>query len=93
MTLFHLPKEQYIATIASVALVVDFTRIPLYFGNGFLDKTYLWMIPVLFLIAFIGSWVGRTIVKRISAEVFRRVILISIIIFSLVLAYQGWTGV
>lgn len=33
MTLFNLKKEQYIATIASIALLVDFTRIPLYLNQ------------------------------------------------------------
>lgn len=53
MTLFGLKKEVYVATIASIALLVDFTRIPIYFGNGFLEKEYFWYVPILFVIAFI----------------------------------------
>lgn len=36
MTLFGLSRERYIATIASIALLVDLTRIPIYFSQGFL---------------------------------------------------------
>ena len=53
MTLFGLKKEVYVSTIASIALLVDFTRIPIYFGNGFLETQYFWYIPILFVIAFI----------------------------------------
>lgn len=34
LTAFGLSKEAYIATIASIALLVDITRIPVYFANG-----------------------------------------------------------
>jgi uncharacterized protein len=62
MTLFGLSKERYIATIASIALLVDFTRIPIYFGQGFLSKEYFSLIPILLLIAFLGSFFGKKIV-------------------------------
>jgi uncharacterized membrane protein YfcA len=89
MSLFKLPKEQYIATIASIALLVDATRIPIYFGHGFLDKQYLRYIPVLFVIAFVGSRTGKQIVKKLPAEVFRKLILGAIIVLSGVLVLQG----
>jgi len=89
MTLFWLTKEAYIATIASVALLVDATRIPLYFWQWFLDPSYLWMIPVLFVIAFIGSTIGKCIVKRVETSVLRKIILWAIVVMSLFLAWQG----
>lgn len=92
MTLFWLSKERYIATIASLALLVDFTRIPLYFSQWFMDSDYYMYIPVLFIIAFIGSWIGKQIVQRIHTEVLRIIILYAIIIVSGLLAYQGWSS-
>lgn len=89
MTLWWLKKEEYIATIASVALVVDMTRIPLYIGQGFLDVRYLWMVPILFFIAFIGSWIGKQIVARLDASVLKAIILRSIIIVSAVMTWQA----
>jgi uncharacterized membrane protein YfcA len=75
---FSLPKEQYIATIASIALIVDATRIPLYFGNGFLPPDKLVLIPFLFVVAFLGSHIGKYIVQKIPEQLWRRIILIAI---------------
>lgn len=87
--MFGLSKERYIATIASIALLVDVTRIPLYVSQGFLSKEYLSLIPILFVIAFIGSWIGKKIVHHIPTDVLRKIILIGIIIMSLWLGVQG----
>lgn len=88
LTVFNLPKEQYIATIASIALLVDITRIPLYFGQGFLDYQYILYIPILFIIAFIGSYIWKKIVNHLNQKILKQVILIWIMILSLLLAYQ-----
>ena len=89
MTLFNLKKEQYIATIASIALLVDFTRIPLYLNQCFLSREYYILIPILFCIAFIGSYIGKIIVQKIQTELLKKIILIAIILMSLYLGYQG----
>jgi len=88
MTLFGLKKEVYVVTIASIALLVDFTRIPLYFGNGFLEKEYFWYIPVLFVMAFVGSFIGKKIVARVETGILKKIILCGIIALSLVLVIQ-----
>lgn len=88
MTLFGLSKERYIATIASIALLVDFTRIPLYFGQGFLSREYIFLIPILLIIAFIGSWIGKWIVWKLSHELLRKGILMGIIVMSILLITQ-----
>jgi uncharacterized protein len=89
MTMFGLTRERYIATIASIALLVDFTRIPLYFGQGFLSSAYYYLIPILLIIAWIGSYIGKKIMKHIPTEYLRKIILIGIILMSLLLGLQG----
>lgn len=86
--MFGLARERYIATIASIALLVDFTRIPLYFGQGFLSTEYLRLIPILLIIAYIGSYIGKKIVNHIPTELLKKIILIGIIIMSIWLGYQ-----
>jgi uncharacterized membrane protein YfcA len=93
MTMFGLAKEKYIATIASIALLVDFTRIPLYFDQGFLSREHLHLIPVLLIIAFVGSYIGRKIVNHIPTELLRNIILIGIIVMSIWLGWQGFTHI
>jgi hypothetical protein len=65
LTGFKLPEAVYIATAASIALAVDFTRIPIYMSSGFLSPAYYLHIPVLFLVAITGSYVGRRIASKI----------------------------
>ena len=89
MHAFALPKEQYIATIASVALLVDFTRIPVYFAQWFVSEEYLWLVPVLFIIAFIGSRTGKRILQYIPQQHFSKLILWCIIVASILLIVQG----
>ena len=92
MTLFGLKKEVYISTIASIALLVDFTRIPLYFGNGFLEKEYFWYTPILFVIAFLGSYIGKKIVTRVDAIFLKKIILVGIIVMSTLFIVQGYNA-
>lgn len=92
LTLFQLRKEQYIATISAITLLVDATRIPLYLEGGFLGTQHYVLIPILFCIAFIGSYIGKVIVQRIETEILRKIILIAIILMSLYLGIQGYTS-
>lgn len=78
LTGFGLPKDTYIATAAAIALAVDATRIPIYLRQGFLDSAFYWYLPVLFILALTGSYIGKQIVKRFPYEVFRKVVLIAI---------------
>lgn len=80
LTGFRLPKEKYIATAATIALAVDFTRIPVYLSQGFLQSRYHWYLPVLFVLAIAGSFTGRYIVKRFPYEIFRKIVLIAILL-------------
>lgn len=91
LTSFGLPKDQYIATAAAIALAVDFTRIPVYFAQGFLSNQFYWYIPFLFIIAFAGSFVGKQIVKRIPQKQFRKVVLAAIFIIGIKFIFD-WLG-
>ncbi len=85
---FGLPKEVYIATSAMIAIVIDLTRIPVYFASGIiLDKIYLYYIPALIVIAFFGVIIGKGIVKKIPTETFRRVVLMALLLIGLTLLF------
>ncbi|MBI2020374.1 sulfite exporter TauE/SafE family protein [Candidatus Daviesbacteria bacterium] len=80
LTGFALPKEKYIATAAAVALAVDLTRIPIYLSQGFLETKYYWYLPILFILALTGAFIGRQIVKRFSYKIFRKIVLMAILL-------------
>ena len=86
---FNIEKIKYIATAATIALATDATRIPVYISQGFLTEQYFIYIPILFGIALTGSFVGRRIVKMINQELFRKIVLVAIIIVSIKFIIDG----
>jgi uncharacterized protein len=89
LTSFNLEKSAYIATAAAISLAVDITRIPVYFGSGFLNEQFLYYIPILFLLAIFGSFTGKKIVNRVSQPTFRKFVLVAITLVSLKFVYDG----
>jgi len=72
-----------------MALAVDITRIPIYFSSGFLAQEFYYYLPLLFIIAIAGSYIGKKIVNRIPQNIFRKVVLMAIMIISLKFIYDG----
>jgi hypothetical protein len=89
LTGFNLEKFTYIATAASIALVTDATRIPVYITQGFLDEHFYYYIPILIGLAVAGSYLGRKIVSRINQDLFRKIVLIAIILVSIKFVLDG----
>ena len=80
LTGFNLEKTKYIATAAVIALGTDATRIPLYLSQGFLLQHYYYYIPILAATAIGGSYIGKKIVGKIDQNIFRKIVLIAIIL-------------
>ena len=89
LTGFNLEKVKYIATAAVIALATDATRIPSYLSQGFLLQDYYYYIPILFVTAIGGSFIGRKIVDKIDQQVFRKIVLVSIILVSINFIVDG----
>jgi uncharacterized membrane protein YfcA len=89
LTGFNLEKTKYIATAATIALATDITRIPVYVSQGFLTENFYYYIPILFVIALSGSYVGKKIVNRINQEKFKKIVLIAIILVSVKFVIDG----
>jgi len=86
---YNLEKVKYIATISAIAVIIDLTRIPIYFGNGFLQSQfYVYIIPLI-IIGIVGSYTGKRIVSRIPQKTFKKVVLIAIALASVLLIYGG----
>ena len=76
---FNLEKSKYIATAAVVALATDAIRIPSYVSRGFFEYQYIYYIPILFVTALSGSYIGRKITNKINQKFFRKIVLFAII--------------
>jgi len=85
---FNLPKAVYIATSAMVAFVIDLTRIPTYlFAKVVKDTSYYILLPFLLISAYFGVKVGKVLLGRINQDVFRRIVLIALLLVGIKLLF------
>lgn len=47
-------------------------------GGGYLDKKYIWYIPVLMVLAYAGSWLGKKLLDKVPEEIFKKLVLVLI---------------
>lgn len=83
MAAFNLEKSVFIATSATIDMMIDFTRTFVYFSNGYLTKDILIYIPFLLCIGFLGSWIGKIILKRIAQIYFKRISLVLVLLIGI----------
>ncbi len=81
---FNLKTQVFIATSAIIDLGIDASRSVVYTMNGYVHYHDLYLIPLLFVISFIGSWIGKKILTRISQERFKVLVLLLIFVTGIV---------
>ena len=70
------PKNAYIATSATLAVLVSTTRIGVYLYNCSLNEdNYIYIIPLV-IIAFVGTYVGLKLLSRLSSLAVKRSVLV-----------------
>ncbi|MBI3412861.1 MAG: sulfite exporter TauE/SafE family protein [Candidatus Aenigmarchaeota archaeon] len=92
LTAVNLAKNRYVATAAAVAMMTDLARIPVYVSSGFLAREFHYYIPMLFLVAVAGSYIGKKIVSAIPQKIFRKVVLVAIFLVSVKFVLDGLGG-
>ena len=68
-------------------MIIDATRIPIYFLNNLLEPQFYYFIPVLAVIGIVGSYTGKRIVQIIPQNIFKKFVLVGIGLASLLLIY------
>ncbi|WP_363289079.1 sulfite exporter TauE/SafE family protein [Lutibacter sp.] len=81
---FSLKMETFIATSAIIDLGIDFSRSIVYFTNGYVHKHDLYLIPILFVVSIIGTYLGKKILNAISEEKFKSIVLLLIFITGII---------
>jgi len=64
---YGLRKEQFVATLAVIALVTNITRITVFGASDLLTTDYVWLGVVCGLATIPGNWFGRTVLRKISS--------------------------
>ncbi len=88
MAAFNLEKNTFVATSAAVDLGVDVSRSSVYLSYGYFDKQYWYLIPLLLVISFFGSLVGKKLLYRIPQEKFKKLVLFLILGIGLILLFK-----
>ncbi len=88
-----LPKEVYLGVSAAIAASVDITRLPVYWAVGNFPQE-LWTVCIgLVVAAFLGTWIGRWCVQRVSQEHFIRIVLVLLAVMGVRFLWKGIDGI
>jgi uncharacterized membrane protein YfcA len=85
---YGLSTEAFIATSALIDLGIDASRSVVYFLNGYVHQNDLYLIPILFVISFIGTFIGKQILKKFNQQQFKTFVLILILVTGLVTLFK-----
>ncbi|WP_204356539.1 sulfite exporter TauE/SafE family protein [Arcticibacterium luteifluviistationis] len=72
---FNVEKATFLATSALIDFWVDSSRFVVYYSQDYITLDMLWKAPVLLVISFVGTWIGKKMLDRISQENFRKIAL------------------
>lgn len=75
---FNLERSIFVGTSAAIDFGVDLSRSVIYVEGGFFQRDHLYYLPLMFLAAFLGSYVGKRVLAKISQETFRKILLVLI---------------
>ncbi|HYM86440.1 MAG TPA: sulfite exporter TauE/SafE family protein, partial [Pseudoxanthomonas sp.] len=89
MAAFNLPKEIFVATSAAIDLLADVGRALVYWRNGYFHGHDLMYAPLLMVIAIAGTWVGKSLLRHISQEAFRKIALGMVLLISVATLYAA----
>ncbi|WP_284653247.1 sulfite exporter TauE/SafE family protein [Flavobacterium terrisoli] len=85
---FNLKMESFIATSAVIDLAIDGSRTIVYGLNGFIHKDDLYLIPILFVVSIIGTFIGKKLLQKISEAQFKKVVLVLILVTGIITAFN-----
>lgn len=90
MAAFKMDKATFIATSAAIDLGVDASRTVVYFFNGYIHKHDLYLAPLLLVVAIIGTWIGKRLLRHFSQEQYRNFVLILIFLIGVASIVSGY---
>ena len=83
---YKLEKQELIVSAALIAVVIDLTRIPVYtFANyRYLRDNFL-LLALVILASIAGTLVGSRILPQVSSELFKRIILVAVLLLGILM--------
>ncbi len=81
---FSLEKNIFIATSAAIDMGIDLSRGAVYLSNGFIHKHDLYLVPILIVIGFIGTFIGKKVLAHFSENQFKALVLALVFVVGLI---------
>jgi hypothetical protein len=88
MAAYNLEKEVFVATSAMIDFFTDAGRTVVYAGQGYIHQHDLYLIPYLLVAAFLGTWIGKKLLKHVHQAQFRPIVLSFILVIGVVSLIQ-----
>jgi uncharacterized membrane protein YfcA len=76
---FNLNIEVFITTSATIDLLIDSSRSIVYYLNGYIHQHDLYLLPILFFNAIVGTFIGKKILNHISQKRFKIIVLLLVL--------------
>lgn len=89
MAAFNLPKDVFVGTSAAIDFGVDLSRMFIYAGHGFMADALWSYILVLFMASWLGTWLGKLILERMTQQQFKRTVLLLILVIGIATLAQA----
>ncbi|MFT3884689.1 MAG: sulfite exporter TauE/SafE family protein [Flavobacteriales bacterium] len=89
---FDLEKVAFVSTSAWIDMGVDLSRSIVYAAQGFVTPQVLAYLPAMAVASFGGSWIGRKLLLRIPQQMFRRIVLVLVVLMGMIVLFQGWSS-
>jgi uncharacterized membrane protein YfcA len=84
-----LRKERFIAVMSASAILLNFIKTAIYSKSSLVTTEDIPLVVGLIICAFLGTYIGKNLVKTIAPETFRKIILLVLFVVSLKLLIFG----
>jgi len=86
---FNLEKNFFVGTSAAIDFGVDLSRTIVYLDGNYLERELWVYIPMLLVASFLGSYLGKLILGKLSQQKFRIILLGLILLMGISLIVGG----
>jgi len=76
LSAFHFSKYEFVFVSSGIDLAGDALRAIIYARDGFIDVADLSLVPALGLSAYVGSYIGKKLLKKIPQALFEQLVLV-----------------
>ncbi len=84
LTSFNLEKNIFVGTSAAVDMGVDLSRTAIYLQHDYMNASFWIYIPLLLVSSFVGSYLGKRALGKLTQTNFRSLVLVLILLMGIV---------